>query len=526
MHKQMIQLKINGRTVDVTPGTTVLEAARAIACDIPTLCYCSEVGPLTSCMVCVVRDAADGSTMPACAAPAQDGMNIVTDDAELRELRRDTLRLLLEEHAGDCEGPCTRACPAALDTPRMLCRIEEGDCREAAVIARDALVFPAILGRVCPAPCERVCRRGQYDSPIAIRSAHGNAAEQFLDDMPAPLPASGKSVAIVGAGLAGLAAAWGCARNGHACHVFEKADQYLPQVRGKAPDAVIEAECAFIEAWGVHMQLNTKIAGQEAQDHGVPPAIGDMLEHHDAVILTGKQATLFEAPNLYHAKEEKMPVRAVAAGKRAACQVNAALEGRSYDTRRSFNSKLGRLTPEEIEIYAKNRHCPRRSQKKVTVTVFTQGPTQASEQRERDGSVPDSAARDEAARCLHCDCLKPASCKLRRYAEAYEVRVSATRELPRPKVAPIEVYGEIVYEPGKCIKCGICVEITRKRGIHPGMALTGRGMKSRVRGALGALLSDALGDAGAACVCACPTAALAFNREETADTCQYHGPAP
>ncbi len=511
----MSRLKIDGINVEVGPDATVLDAARAAGRAIPTLCHCREIGPLTACMVCVVKDIASGKTLPACATPAKDGMDIVTEDDEIRELRRGTLQLLLEEHAGDCEGPCMRACPAGLRIPRMLRRIQKGALRDAAAIAREDLLFPAILGRVCAAPCERVCRRAQYDGALSIRNAHGFVAEQCPEVLPDRMAPSGKSVAVMGEEIDALAAAWVCAQRGHGCHIYAHAERLCPSLRGQVPDALLDAELAPLMLWDVEIHLAAKkdreVSPRNTPDKAVSLDIAALLARHDAVILTSPHVEVPEQERLLVIKPEKMPVRAVAAGKRAALYVDALLRGVSYDGRRPFNSKLGPLADDELDHYAvfrKTRDCPKRAQRDGTVPGFAENEPCT----QRDGTVPGFA--EDAARCLHCDCLKPVACKLRQYAVAYGAHVSTTRDLPRPKITPIERFGDILYESGKCIRCGICVEITRKHGVQPGMTFTGRGIKSRIRGALGALLSDALGPVAEVCVSACPTGALAFDREE------------
>ncbi len=489
----MSTLRINGFETEAAPGATILDAARALGVEIPTLCHCREIDPVVSCMVCVVKDATSGKTMPACAALARDGMDIITEDEELRGLRRDTLQLLLNEHAGDCEGPCVRACPAGLNIPRMLRRLEAGDEPAAAAMAREALIFPAILGRLCGAPCEGACRRGRYDAPLAIREAHGGVAERHPDAAPTPAPSLGKSAAVIGSGLAGLAAAAVCMRSGMACTVYEAAERLCPALRGQAPDALFDAEFAVVEAWGVQMRLGVKAAAAELPLLMTNPTasawFNELLNNYDAIILAAPGAPAGEAPGLYWAREEKMPVRAVAAGKRAAFRVLSALSGDAHNDQRRFNSKLGILDDAALDAYAVER-------KRETNEIHGDAPSR------------------EAARCLHCDCLKPHSCLLRRHAETYGAHPSGAHLYPRPKMAPMERFGAVLFEPGKCIKCGVCVEITRQRGQRPGMTFTGRGMHSRVRGALGASLAEALGGAAEACVRACPTGALAFNAGE------------
>ena len=103
---RMIQIKINGQTIEVQEGTTVIKAAKMAGVTVPSLCYNEELGHFTSCMLCLVKDAANGRLIPSCSVTATDGMSIITDDDEIKEARQTGLELLLSEHVGDCEAPC------------------------------------------------------------------------------------------------------------------------------------------------------------------------------------------------------------------------------------------------------------------------------------------------------------------------------------------------------------------------------------------------------------------------------------
>src|SRR5439155_145461 len=97
---------------------------------------------------------------------------------------------------------------------------------EAARLVKEVLPFPYMLGLVCPKPCQEVCRRGLVEEEIAICQCHGYTGEMVMemDKAPTPfpqLPATGKRVAVVGAGPAGMTAAYYAARKGHAVTVFD-----------------------------------------------------------------------------------------------------------------------------------------------------------------------------------------------------------------------------------------------------------------------------------------------------------------
>ena len=115
----------------------------------------------------------------------------------------------------------------------------------------------------------------------------------------------------------------------------------------------------------------------------------------------------------------------------------------------------------------------------------------------------------QAARCLHCDCRGLRSCKLRKYAALYNAQ-------PRRYKAERRVFqqdwrhAEVIYESGKCIDCGLCIQIAAAAGEPLGLTFVGRGFDVRVAVPLDRPLAEALTKAAAECVAACPTAALAW----------------
>ena len=177
----MPSLTIDGRRAEVPPGSTILQAARAVGIEIPTLCFREGLDPATSCMVCVVKVRNPDRIVPACAAAAEDGLVVESETEEIREARRTALELLLGDHLGDCVAPCEAACPASLRIPRMLRRIRAARFDEAAAIAREDLVLPATLGRICPAPCEKGCRRGAIDAGVAIPLLHRFLGDRLIE---------------------------------------------------------------------------------------------------------------------------------------------------------------------------------------------------------------------------------------------------------------------------------------------------------------------------------------------------------
>ena len=163
--------------------------------------------------------------------------------------------------------PCTNTCPARIDVARYVQLIAQGRYQDALEVIREKVPFPKVLGYVCDHPCEEECRRSQVNEPIAIRALKRFAAEQDSGRWRSKLtiaPDTGKKVAIVGSGPAGLTAAWFLKKLGHSVTVFEA----LPEPGGmmrigipeyRLPRDVLNQEIKDIESIGVKIKTNTKI---------------------------------------------------------------------------------------------------------------------------------------------------------------------------------------------------------------------------------------------------------------------------
>ena len=207
MTKTAVKLTIDGREMNAHSGETVLEVARREGVDIPALCHQEGMAAWGACRLCLVEVEGRDKLQAACTTWVAEGLTVTTDTPRIRARRESYLKMYLSDHNSYCEAPCSHACPTHIDIPAYMAALAGGDAAGAAAIVREELPFPGILGRVCPRYCEPVCRRGDVDEPIAICALHRAAADHTETQLFAGQQ-SGKRVAVIGAGPAGLAAAW------------------------------------------------------------------------------------------------------------------------------------------------------------------------------------------------------------------------------------------------------------------------------------------------------------------------------
>jgi NADH-quinone oxidoreductase subunit F len=195
----------------------------------------------------------------------------------LRYFRDEYEEHIKKQHcrAAVCEGivsaPCSHTCPAGVDAPRYIRFIAEGKPDEALAVIREKIPFPSVCGYVCIHPCEAKCRRGLLDEAIRIKDLKRFAADHgngLWKESSRVAPASGKRVAIVGSGPAGLTAAYYLAKLGHTVIVFEA----LPEPGGmmrvaipeyRLPKDILAAEIREIEGVGVDIKTNTRVDSLE-----------------------------------------------------------------------------------------------------------------------------------------------------------------------------------------------------------------------------------------------------------------------
>ena len=520
----MPTLTIDNKQITVEQGTTILAAATALGIEIPTLCHYQGCTPQNSCLVCVVKVNGQRRLAPSCSAVAVEGMTVESDSATVRAARRTALELLLSDHAGDCVAPCQRVCPAHMDVPLMMRQIIAGDLDGALVTVKRDIPLPAVLGRICSAPCEAGCRHAAAGGALAVCLLKRFVADRDLAAaepyVPPRRPATGKRVAIVGTGATGLTAAYYLQQLGHDCTLFDEHDQPGGRLRydvseEELPRDVLDGEIDVIRRLGVTFELSRRL--------GEHVALAELGRDYDAVLLAVGQVEPDAALKLGVATSAKgiaideatyqtsvagvfaagsavrrtrLAVRNVADGKAAAACVEQYLAGAlPAAPGRPFTVKMGRLEGAELARF-----------------IAAAGTAGADRTAPADGlkrGFTLEEAVNESARCLQCHCRCSGDCRLRRYAAAYGADPARYKGTPR-LLSSERRLADVLFEPGKCIACGLCVQITERAGEPLGVAFVGRGFDVRIAVPFDHDIAAGLGRAAAECIAACPTGALTF----------------
>jgi hypothetical protein len=423
-------LIIDGKPVDVPTGATVLEAARKLGIDIPTLCFAPGFEAGAGCMVCAVR--IDGKLRPSCATVAREGMVVESETADIMSARRQAAELILRHHAGDCEAPCQTVFPTGLHIPAMLRLVAAGKFDSALELVLRETPLLSLVAEVEDAPYERACRRAQHDGAVNIGGIvkHLSAREnqQGTPSAPACREKINRKALLNSPGATGLAAAYFLLREGVSCAVCGKI-QELPFPGDMA------REIRRLEQMG----LETTVGSAPEPD----------------VIISPPESNPAQPDNVFICREEPNLFACLRAGRKLAGEVLRYLkiDAGTFSRRRSVH--LGSISPEEMAVFLKNASAEAR-------TEFS-GKTAAAE------------ISREAKRCLHCDCRAAADCRLREVAE--KLGASFSRHGDRPFAFAVRDHNpRIIYEPGKCIACGLCEKLSEKNGVTAGLCLVGRGL--------------------------------------------------
>ena len=174
-----------------------------------------------------------------------------------------TRRIIREYTTEECTTPCQRGCPAGINIREYIRQISLGNNHRAVQVIKERNPFPAVIGRICPRPCELECRRNFIDEPVAINFLKRYAADYEKESgnriLPYKAPNTGRKIAVVGGGVQGLSAAFFTARLGHDTTVFEATEKMGGLLRSaiskdRLPEEILDWDVDGIIEMGVQLE--------------------------------------------------------------------------------------------------------------------------------------------------------------------------------------------------------------------------------------------------------------------------------
>jgi len=276
-----MKITINGKDVAAAKGMTILSAAQQAGIYIPTLCHVQGKTSQRPCGLCVVEVEGQNEPVRSCVTQAVDGMVVTTETKTLVEHRKQQLAVMGQTHFGDCKAPCNLTCPGQINVQGYIAHVAKGEYEEALRLIMEKNPFPFSVGRVCPRFCETRCRRILVDEPVSINHLKRFVADwcmtHNIDLKIDRAQSTGKRVAIIGGGPAGLTAAYFLACKGHDVTVYEAAPKLggmlrygIPEYR--IPKKVLDYEINTILRMGIAVKLSQKwgrdFTLQSLQDQG------------------------------------------------------------------------------------------------------------------------------------------------------------------------------------------------------------------------------------------------------------------
>ncbi|MGD2096521.1 MAG: 4Fe-4S binding protein [Desulfobacterales bacterium] len=198
-----------------------------------------------------------------------------------------TRRIIREYTTDECTTPCQRGCPAGINIREYIHQISIGNNHRAVQVIKERNPFPAVIGRICPRPCELECRRNYIDEPVAINFLKRYAADYEKESgkriLPYKAPDTGRKIAVAGGGVEGLSVAFFTARLGHDATVIEATAKLGGLLRSaiskdRLPEEILDWDIEGIVEMGVKIETQ-KVLGRDF-------SLQSLLEEgYDAVFL-------------------------------------------------------------------------------------------------------------------------------------------------------------------------------------------------------------------------------------------------
>jgi Fe-S oxidoreductase len=355
---------------------------------------------------------------------------------------------------------CAVGCPLRVDVRGMLAKVKAGDFAGACAIYARFVALPAVLGRICDHPCEAVCRRAEAGGAIRVAAVERACVEAAYESIRrAPQQArKAKRVAVVGAGISGLTAAFDLAMKGCAVTVFEAEPRPLSRLArdysGALPPAAIDADVAALTRLGVAFRYEARVVGGAGS-----LGLETLIEGYDAVLLAlgASSAAPFAGalgvtaqghvevdPATRAASRAKVfgggvhdapysPIGAAADGRRAGASIDRLLQGASLTANRGDEAGAGSC------LYVK---------------VAAHAPVPPVAPADTRAGYSHAEATAEAARCFPCRCMECVkACEFLGHYGAY------------PKRYVRDIYNNVSIVMGlrkanrmidSCTLCGLC----------------------------------------------------------------------
>lgn len=355
------------------------------------------------------------------------------------------LSMEMGNHVADCysgeDAPCVTVCPLNLDIPDFINKLQRGNFQSAYNLFRDYAIFPAIVQRLCPQPCEAACVRGLCDRSVALNKLEKAAINFARNTAPVRynMPVKNQTVAVVGAGLCGLSCMVRLASHGYRVTIFEKADRLGGSLWEKLPDGDFLDEIALQTGHlSYELRTNTEITSL------------DEIKDFDAILLAtgacGNDFGLSRAMNPESLGSEQAGVflgggllgsgsiAAIENGIRASQSIESYLKtGRMHEMSGVFVKKPSRL--------------------KVNMRKFPDVVRPDTDEYSKEDAI------NEAKSCQRCDCddCFRACDFMQHYKKLPKKIVNDVRVLFNPVEGLQGSYGTRMVN--SCMACGLCAEL-------------------------------------------------------------------